>query len=174
MNKKRRSILFLSLGLFFVFLFISCGEKSDKAVILELMDKAGQYIEQKDADSLMLLVAEDYSDFRGRDKGETKEMAKHYFLEYQGIITHMLSTKIDEIAPGEASIRTDVLVSSGGAKLFRKFVKFAGDYYRIKARLVKRDGKWLLQYAEWEYTSLDTLFPESVSILKKIFPNVSP
>ena len=86
----------------------------------------------------------------------------------------MLSTKIDEIATDEASIRTDVLVSSGGAQLFRKFVKFAGDYYRIKARLVKRDGTWLLQYAEWEYTSLDTLFPESVSILKKIFPNVSP
>ena len=143
-------------------------------MILELMDKAGQYIEQKDADNLMLFVAEDYSDFRGRDKRETEEMAKHYFLEYQGIITHVLSTKIDEIATDEASIRTDVLVSSGGAQLFRKFVKFAGDYYRIKARLVKRDGTWLLQYAEWEYTSLDTLFPESVSILKKIFPNVSP
>ncbi len=143
-------------------------------MIRELMDKAGQYIEQKDADSLMLFVAEDYSDFRGRDKRKTEEMAKHYFLEYQGIITHVLSTKIDEIATDEASIRTDVLVSSGGAKLFRKFVKFAGDYYRIKARLVKRDGTWLLHYAEWEYTSLDTLFPESVSILKKIFPNLIP
>ncbi len=143
-------------------------------MILELMDKAGQYIEQKDAESLMLFVAEDYSDFRGRNKSETEEMAKHYFLEYQGIITHVLSTKIDEIAPAEASIRTDMLVSSGSAQLFRKFVKFAGDYYRIKARLVKRDGTWLLQYAEWEYISLDTLFPESVSILKKIFPNVSP
>ncbi|MCK4932364.1 MAG: hypothetical protein KAT01_09365 [Candidatus Aminicenantes bacterium] len=173
MNNTQRSFFFICLG-FFVFLFISCGEKSDKAVILELMDKAGQYIEQKDADSLMLFVAEDYSDFRGRNKRETEEMAKHYFLEYQGIITHVLSTKIDEITPAEASIRTDMLVSSGGAQLFRKFVKFAGDYYRIKARLVKREGTWLLHYAEWEYISLDSLFPESVSILKKIFPNVSP
>jgi hypothetical protein len=173
MNNTQRSILFIYLG-FFVFLFISCGEKSDKVLILELMDKAGQYIEQKDTDSLMQYVAEDYSDFQGRSKSETEEMVKHYFLEYQGIITHVLSTKIDEIAADEASIQTDVLVSSGGAQLLRKFVKFAGDYYRIKARLVKRDGTWLLQYAEWEYISLDTLFPESVSILKKIFPNVSP
>jgi hypothetical protein len=143
-------------------------------LILELMDKAGQFIEDKDAESLMRFVTEDYSDFRGRNKSETEDMVKQYFLDYQGIVTHILGTKIDELAPGEATIRTDVLVSSGGAQLFRKFVKFAGDYYRITARLMKRDGMWLLQYAEWEYISLDTLFPESVSILKKIFPNISP
>jgi hypothetical protein len=143
-------------------------------LILELMDKAGQYIEQKDAERLMLFVAEDYSDFRGRDKRETEDMVKQYFLDFQGIVTHVLSTKIDELTSGEATIRTDVLVSSGGAQLFRKFVKFAGDYYRITARLVKRDRVWLLQYAEWEYISLDALFPESVSILKKIFPNLFP
>lgn len=174
MNITQRSILFIFLSILTVFLFISCGEKSDKQLILELIDKAGQYIEQKDADSLMSFVAEDYSDFRGRNKSKTEEMVKHYFLEYQGIITHVLSTKIDEITLGEATIRTDVLVSSGGAQLFRKFVKFAGDYYRIKARLVKRDEFWLLHYAEWEYISLDTLFPESLSILKKIFPNLNP
>jgi hypothetical protein len=140
--------------------------------ILELMDKAGQFIEQKDAENLMQLVAEDYMDFRGRNKSETKELAKQYFLDYKGIVTHMLSTKIDAIAVREATIRTDVLVSSGGAKMFRKFVKFAGDYYRIKAKLVNREGVWLLIYAEWELISLDVLFPESIPVLKKIFPNL--
>jgi hypothetical protein len=174
MKKSMRSIPYAEVSILCVFLLISCGGKTDKMVILELMDKAGQFIEQKDAESLMLFVAEDYSDFRGRNKSETKDMVKQYFLDYQGIVTHVLSTKIDEITIGEATIRTDVLVSSGGAQLFRKFVKFAGDYYRIKAKLVKRDEVWLLQYAEWEYISLDTLFPESVSILKKIFPNMFP
>jgi hypothetical protein len=174
MNNTTRSILFLGAVNFFVFSLISCGEKSDKMLILELMDKAGQLIEHKDAESLMMFVAEDYSDFRGRNKSETEDMVKQYFLDYQGIVTHMLSTKIDEITLDKATIRTDVLVSSGGAQLFRKFVKFAGDYYRISAKLVKRDGVWLLQYAEWEYISLDTLFPKSVSILKKIFPNLFP
>jgi hypothetical protein len=174
MYKKQRSFLFISLMLLYVFISINCGKKSDKVLILDLMDKAGQYIEQKDASRLMMFVAEDYKDFWGRNKKKTEEMAKYYFLEYQGIITHVLSTKIDEIAVDEASIRTDVLVSSGGAKLFRKFVKFAGDYYRIKARLVKRDETWLLHYAEWSHISLDNLFPDSVSLLKKIFPNLSP
>lgn len=150
----------------------SCGEKSDKMMILDLMDETGRYVEEKDAESLLLLIADDYSDFRGRNKKETEEMVRHYFLEFQGIVTHVLGTTIDEIESGKASIRTDVLVSSGGAQLLRKFVKFAGDYYRVNARLVKRDGTWLLQYAEWEYISLDNLFPESIPILKKIFPNV--
>lgn len=174
MNSRLRSILLPLVGILFIFLLISCGEKSDKMLILELMEKAGQFIEEKDAESLMQFVAEDYVDFRGRNKSETENMVKQYFLDFQEIVTHILSTKVDEITLGEATIRTDVLVSSGGAQLFRKFVKFAGDYYRITARLVKRDGIWFLQYAEWEYISLDTLFPESVSILKKIFPNLFP
>ncbi len=160
------------LCLFCFCLFNSCGEKSDKTLILDLIEQAGQYVEKKDAESLMLFIAEDYSDFEGRDKIRTEEMAKHYFLEFQGIVIHVLSTTIDEIGPHEASIRTDVLVSSGRAQLFRKFVKFAGDYYRVNARLVKRDGTWLLSYAEWEYISLDSLLPESFSLLKKMFPNV--
>ena len=174
MSNIKRAILFPVVGILFVWLLISCGEKSDKMLILELMDKAGAFIEQKDARNLMLFIAEDYSDFRGRNKSETEDLVRQYFLDYQGIVTHILSTKIDEIALGEATIRTDVLVSSGGAQLFRKFVKFAGDYYRVTARLVKRDGMWLLKYAEWEYISLDTLFPESVSIIKRIFPNLYP
>lgn len=174
MNRKKRSIRILFLGLLIVSLFTSCGEKSDKVLILELMDEAGRLIEQKDAEGLMLFVAEDYSDFQQRNKRATEEMVKHYFLEYQGIVTYVLSTRIDEITQAEASIRTDVLVSSGSAQLFRKFVKFAGDYYRINAKLVKRNGFWLLHYAEWEYISLDHLFPASVSLLKRIFPGLIP
>jgi hypothetical protein len=174
MNKATYPFLFPFLLILFVFSIFSCGEKSDKMFILELMDKAGQFIEQRDAEGLMLLIADDYLDFHGRSKRETEDMVKQYFLDYQGIVTHVLSTKIDEITLREATIRTDILVSSGGAQLFRKLVKFAGDYYRVTAKLVKRDENWLLQYAEWEYISLDTLFPESVTILKKIFPNLFP
>ena len=171
MSNIKRSILFPIMCILIVFFLVSCGEKSDKMLILELMEKTGEFIEQKDAENLMLYVAEDYSDFRGRNKSETEDLVRQYFLDYQGIVTHILSTTIDEIVLGEATIRSDVLVSSGGAQLFRKFVKFTGDYYRIRARLVKRDGVWLLHYAEWEYISQDILFPDSISMLKKIFPN---
>jgi hypothetical protein len=174
MNKIIRSLLPLFLSLIHILLFVTCGEKSEKMVILELMEKAGQYIEKKDVSELMMFVAEDYRDFQERDKKRTEEMAKHYFLEYQRISVHVLSTKIDEIVLDEASVQTDVLVSSGEAQLFRKFVEYAGDFYRIRAKLKKREGVWMLHYAEWTHINLEDLLPESVSLLKKIFPKLSP
>ncbi|MGD8536084.1 MAG: hypothetical protein PVF66_09580, partial [Candidatus Aminicenantes bacterium] len=98
MSYIKRVILFPVVGILFVWLLISCGEKSDKMLILDLMDKAGAFIEQKDARNLMVFIAEDYSDFKGRNKSETEEMVRQYFLDYQGIVTHILSTKIDDIA----------------------------------------------------------------------------
>jgi hypothetical protein len=153
-------------------MFVSCGERSEEDVILDLMDQVGDYVEKKDIDNLLMYFAEDYKDFEGRDKNQTRAMISQYFLDFHGIVSHVLSTQIEDVTAVGASIQTDVLISSGGAKLFRKLVKYAGDYYRIKAKLVKREGLWQLQYAEWTYISLEDLFPESLSILKKIFPNL--
>ena len=162
--------IFLSLSL--VFVLGSCGEKSEEDIILDLMDEVREFVEKKDIDSLLMCFAEDYRDFEGRDKNLTKAMINQYFLDFRGIVSHVLSTHIEEVTPVDASIQTDVLISSGGAKLLRKLIKYAGDYYRIKAKLVKREGLWQLQYAEWAYISPEDLFPESMSILKKIFPNL--
>ncbi|MFC2165644.1 hypothetical protein ACFLT2_11690 [Acidobacteriota bacterium] len=155
-----------------VIVLVSCGKKSEEDVILDLMEDVAEYVENKDIENLLMHFAEDYEDFQGRSKSQTRAMITQYFQDFQGIVSHVLSTQIEEVTPIEASIQTDVLVSSGGAKLFRKFVKYAGDCYRIKAKLVNREGLWQLQYAEWSYISLTDLFPESVSILRKIFPNL--
>ena len=157
-------VLVLALG--------SCGEKSEEDVILDLMEEVGEHVENKNSEILLTYFAEDYEDFQGRNKSQTRAMINQYFQDFHGIVSHVLSTQIDEVTSIEASIQTDVLLSSGGAKLFRKFVKYAGDCYRVKAQLVKREGLWQLQYAEWSYIGLEDLFPESVSILKKIFPNL--
>lgn len=159
--------------LFFLFFTLeSCGKKSEIDVIRDLMDEVGEYVENKDIENLLMYFAEDYMDFQGRNKKQTRAMINQYFRDFHGIVSHVLSTHIEEITPIEASIQTDVLVSSGGAKIFRKFVRYAGDYYRIKAKLVNREGLWQVQYAQWSYISLEDLFPESVSVLKKIFPNL--
>jgi len=158
--------------LYLLFFLGSCGPKTEKDVILDLMENVKEYVEKKNTENLLNYFAEDYEDFQGRNKIQTEAMINQYFQDFHGIVSHVLSTHIEEVTPIEASIQTDVLVSSGGAKLFRKFVKYAGDYYRIKAKLVKRKSLWQLHYAEWSYISLEDLFPESVSILKKIFPNL--
>ena len=99
-------------------------------------------------------------------------MLKYYYEQYKGIVIHVLGTRIDEINPPQASIQTEVALSSGTAKVFRKLIRYSSDNYRFKIGLVKRNDQWQIQYAEWKYINLEELYPESLFILKKIFPDV--
>lgn len=161
--------------IFFLALFlISCGEKekTDEDLILELVENMSRLAEKKDISNLMMNFVEDYSDFEGQGKSETEDMLRQYFKQYRGIVIHVLSTRIDEIKFPEASIQTEVALSSGAAKVFRKLVRLSTDNYRLKIKLTKIGGQWQIQYAEWKYVTLNELFPQSLSILKKIFPNI--
>lgn len=164
--QKSRIILFV----FIVLLFLtSCGKKTEEDLILEFMEDIGRFAEKKDLDSIMLNLAADYTDFKGRDKWKSKAMIDQYFKQYRGIVFHVLSSRIEEIKPLEASIQTEIALSSGIAKVFRKLAKFSTDNYRLKIKLIKRNKKWKIKYAEWKYVSLEELYPESLSIFNKIF-----
>ena len=154
------------------FFLVSCAEKTDEDLIMELMEDIGNFAEKKDISSITMNLAEDYTDFEGRGKRKARDMLEYYFDEYRGIVIHVLSTQVDEVNPPEAYIQTDVALSSGAAKVLRKMIKFSTDNYRLKMRLIRRNSKWKIQHAEWRYVSLNELFPESLSILKKIFPNI--
>lgn len=149
--------------------FASCIQKTEEDLILEFMDEISRYAEKKDLDSIMMNLAYDYSDFEGRDKQKSKEMIDGYFRQYRGIVIHVLSTKVEEINMPEASIVSEVALSSGAAKVFRKLVKFSTENYRLNIRLIKRNEKWQIQHAEWRYVTFDELFPESLTIFNKIF-----
>ena len=159
-------IALITAGAVFV---LSCAPKTDEDHIRELMKEAGQHIEKKDITSLLNLLSDDYADYRDRDKSQTKDMVQTYFREFRGIVVHVLSTRIDEINPSEAIIRTDAALSSGAAKALRKLVPVSTDNYRFKIKLVKKQDKWLIQYAEWKHIGVEELFPESLSILQKLF-----
>jgi hypothetical protein len=170
-NRFNRSLI-ISI-IFFLALFLSsCQEKTDEQLILEMMDEVGKYAEKKDMSSIMMNLADDYRDFEGRGKKETQEMINEYYERYRGIAINMLSTRIEELRSMEASIQTEVAFSSGAAKVFRKLIRYSTENYRLKIKLIKRNDRWQIRYAEWRYVTLDELFPESLSILKKIFPDL--
>ena len=169
-NKIQTQILILAL-LTCAFFGVSCGSKTEEDRIRELMKEAGQHIEKKDIDGLMSLLSEDYTDFRERDKRQTQDMVQTYFSEFRGIVIHVLSTRIDKIDPGGATIRTDAALSSGAAKALRKLVPVSTDNYRFDIELTKKQDRWLIRYAPWKHIGIEELFPESLSILKKLFPN---
>jgi len=169
MKNQFRKILRFIFVFFLASFLISCAAKTDEELIFKLMGDIGKFTEKKDIDSVMMMLSDDYTDFQRRNKNKTKEMIQQYFDQYRGIVIHVLSTQIDEISPPEASIRTEIAMSSGAAKVLRKVIRFSTDNYRLKLRLIKRDGKWQIKYAAWRHVSLDELFPESLSILQKIF-----
>ncbi len=149
----------------------TCTPKTEEDQIRELMKEAGRYIEKKDISSLMDLLSDDYTDYRGRDKRQTEDMVITYFSEFRGIVVHILSTRIDAVTPPEASIQTDAALSSGAAKVLRKLVPVSTDNYRFKIELIKNQDRWWIRYAEWKHIGIEELFPESLSILKKLFPD---
>ena len=164
--RTRHSIVLL---FFVVFFLSSCAGKTDEDLILELMDKIGVYAEKKDIESIMTNLAYDYSDFEGRDKRKAKEMIEEYFRQYRGIVIHVLSTRIIEINTPEASVETEVALSSGAARVFRRLVRLSTENYRLKINLIKRNERWQVRFAEWRYVAFEELFPESLTIFNKIF-----
>jgi hypothetical protein len=148
---------------------VSCRPKPDEDQIRELMKEAGRHIEEKDIGGLMDLLSDDYSDHRDRDKKQTQDMVQNYFSEFRGIVVHILATRVDELKADEAFIRTDAALSSGAAKALRKLVPVSTDNYRFEIELTKKQDRWLIRFAEWKHIGIEELFPESISVLQRIF-----
>jgi len=168
---KALPILFLALGPLLLCGLSACREKTDKDLILELMDRVGSEVEGRDTEALLARLTDDYHDFEGRDKSGTEELLKDYFARYRGVVVHILSTRIDNLEASGASIQAEVALSSGAAQILRKLLRFSTENYRFGLTLIKYGGEWKIQYAEWQYLRLDELSPESMSIFKKLFPD---
>lgn len=163
----------LLIGFIALLILACCARESEEARILKFMRSVGKSVEKKDLPGLLTVLTDDYVDFEGRDKKATEALIGDYFRERLGIVVHLLHTKLGDItAEGEASLNTDVVLSSGGAEVLRKIVRFAGDFYRFKLDLRKTPEGWRISRAEWEYLTLNDLFPESRPILKRIFPGI--
>lgn len=155
-----------------VFSAPSCGQPSDEAAIRGLLREAVVRAEKRDAGGLMELFAPDYRDFEGRDPEGTRRLVKDYFDHYRGIVIHLLGTRVGQVDPdGSASVEFEVSLSHGAAEVLRKLIRYAGEYYHFRVDLRRTGpGTWRFTSAAWESVSLTELFPESLEVLKKLFP----
>lgn len=166
----QKKIIYL-ITIFLLLFFSSCSQKSEKDYILETIDKIGNYTENKNVDGIIKCISEKYSDIEGRTISDIRNLLKKYFKRYFGIVTNILKTKILEIKSSNAKIETDVAFSSGAAKVFRKVVRYSGELYRFTIFLKKENNIWKIRSVSWQYITIDELFPGSIKILKKNFPN---
>jgi hypothetical protein len=154
-------------------LVASCGSPSEESRIKAFLKETVTLAEKGDLRGVMSRLADDYADFEGRDKAATEALVREYFRR-SGIVIHLLSAKVDAIeADGGVSLRAEAMLSSGAAEVFRKLIRYAGDYYRFTIRLRRTaPSTWLIVTAGWETVPLTELFPESLSLLKKLFPEI--
>lgn len=151
-----------------------CGRPSEEARIAEFIKQTLAAAQKRNLEAVMDRLADDYADIEGRDKLVTEGLLREYFRR-TGIVIHLLSVKVDTVEPqGLASLRVEAMLSSGAAEVFRKLIPYAGDFYRFDLRLSKTPaGAWQIASAGWETIPLDGLFPDSLAILKKLFPEFS-
>ena len=71
----------------------------------------------------------------------------------------------------EAKVVVEISVSSGIGKVFRKIITSYGETYRFHVSFSFNQKKWLIKDAVWEWVSIDELYPESLKVMKKLFPN---
>lgn len=154
-----------------LWLFISCRQKTDRETIAAVIDSMAARVEKKDAAGLIAHLADGYRDFEGRDRAQTAVMVEEYFSRYRGIVVKVLTSRITLQSSRQAAVETDVALYSGAAAAFQKLIGFSGENYRFQCRLHK-NGRWLVSEAAWEFIQLGSLFPESLKILRELFPNL--
>ncbi len=155
-----------------VFILSGCGGKSEQDLIRDTVAKIGNYAESRNGPGILYYLSDDYSDDEGRTPEDIGELLEKYFDRYRGIVVNVLGTKIVSLKVPEAEIETEVALSSGAAKIFRKAVRYASEFYRFNLSLVKEGETWKCRRASWENLTLQELFPESTKILRKLFPQL--
>ena len=152
-------------------LFQHCRSKTEREIVAAMIAKMATQVEKKDAAGLIANLAESYSDFEGRDRAKTAAMVEEYFSRYRGIVVKVLASRIELRSALNAEVETDVAFYSGAASAFKKLIGFSGENYRFGFTMQKT-GAWTIQTARWEYIPLSGLFPESLQILRELFPNL--
>lgn len=153
--------------------FFFCGRvESDRDRILGLIDSLESMAEKKYTASILDCLSDDFRDMEDRSKPEIEKLLNSYFDRYTGIVVNILSSRFVSLKPPQAEVETDVSLSSGAAKMFRNLVAYSGQTYRFAIELEKQGEQWKIVHASWRYVSLQELFPESMKILKKLFPKL--
>jgi hypothetical protein len=157
--------------LLILFLLCRCGAPTDRQLIDSVIADIAARVEKKDAAGLLAHLADGYLDFEGRDRTRTADMVEEYFSRARGIKIKLLASRIAMGEAGTAGAEIDVSFFSGVAAALRKAVGFSGENYRFSCRFHK-NGEWRVTEARWDYIPLEGLFPESLKMLRELFPDL--
>jgi hypothetical protein len=125
----------------------ACGSKSTpEQEVRKVIADAETAAEARDLSGVMDLVSERYTDTRGQDKEQIRDLMRAYFVVNQSV--HLLM-RIDEITfPADELADARISVGMLGVQSQEDW-RYAVDVYEFDVRLLSEDGEWRLQSAEW-------------------------
>lgn len=151
-----------------------CGGPTEEDRVRETVSKAAARAEKRDLEGLGRYLDAGFESGDGRDKDGTLKLVAGYFERRRGVVVHVLGCRVAGIDPaGRATVEFEVALSHGAAEVLRKLIRWSGTYYRFAAELVRdAAGEWRFAAADWEEIPLTDLFPESLAVLKELFPDL--
>ncbi|MEN8154477.1 MAG: hypothetical protein ABFR75_10685, partial [Acidobacteriota bacterium] len=69
-----------------------------------------------------------------------------------------------------ADVIAEISFSSGIGKVLSKIANSYGEVYRFSILMSRQGREWVVKNAKWEWMSLSDIYPESLKVLKELFP----
>lgn len=157
--------------LIMISIFICCNTSSGRSEIEETIYSAISAAEERDVEKFMKIISIEYLDKEERTKSDIREKIEIYLNRFRGIAVNILNIKTVNESMNSAEVITEISFSSGINKIFSKIVNSYGEVYRFNISMSRKSKNWVVKSAEWSWMSIDELYPESLKVLRELFPN---
>lgn len=152
-------------------IFVNCNTSSGRSDVEEVIYSAVSAAEEKDVGKFMKIISIEYMDDEERTKSDIREKIETYLNRFRGISVNILNIKTVKKSMSSAEVITEISFSSGIGKIFSKIVNSYGEVYRFNVLMSRGSKSWVVTSADWSWMSLDEIYPESLKVLRELFPN---
>lgn len=122
-----------------------CAKEPDEQALRDTVSALQSAVEERDADAVEELLADDFIGSGGLDRAGARRLAGLMFLRHRDIGTTLGPLEV-EMQGARASVRFTAVVTGGGPRALPD----AARIYRVETGWRSDDGEWRLNSADWE------------------------
>ena len=147
-----------------------CGSSDKRSEIEIAIYKAVDSATNNDVEEFMKFIDYDYLDSEERTKPDISEKVESYLNRFRVISINILNIKTVQSDNDTAEVVVEINFSHGLGKMLSKVIRSYGESYRFRMDMTRRVRGWVVKHAEWEWMSIEELYPESIKVLRELFP----
>ena len=162
-----------TISLFSIVLAIStgCGSGEKRSDIDKAIYEAVDAVVDNDVEKFMKFIDINYLDSEERTKQDIREKVETYLNRFRVIAINILNIKSVKKDNENADDFAEINFSHGFGKMLSKVIRSTGESYRFTLNMKRNDYGWVVINAEWNWMSIEELYPESIKVLRELFPD---